>query len=1173
MAENDGGVNIEISIEMEKLKGQMEQFVASMGNVEKEFSVLNTSIDKLEKSQEDLLKTQSQIVTASEKTASAASNMEKHFKAEDEAIKEITDSTERLEAAQHNYNSALDEIEKGLKWAKDIDNIDKVAEAQIRLNETVKAYTEFRALAGNAGDNPKIIEEKKKKIDALRNAYDKAEKENRKFTKQISDFIKKVKDGKASVDDLAHAMQVMAGIKGTISAVAGVFGKIKAAMDECAEAYRVQAAAETALSTAARNNPYLDGMAVQRLKDFASHVQSYSAVGDETLLPLMAKLAAAGRTQEEIQGIITASVDIAASGAMSLDSAVNNLNKTFSGLSGELGENVPAIKALTAEELKQGKAIKVLGDQYKGMAKAVTDATGTAELLKGAWGDFQEAIGQGWEEKAAPMRTYFADILNNITKATLEANKMANAIKLANGTASAEKKTELTVEQNKNERAVITKKEELAKLEARIKTATENNETALAASLEASAAAIRNEIAAYNESIANIIEKMKDTDGLLVEAMSEEQVANYRDAVASMIYDKDAYEKQWKEFQSMTDTSMPGSITKAQWIDDYEKRLLDMFERLTKRQEDFKKDITDIPEPVIDTALQDKYNKAVEKYKQTLAQFEEELKHRKATGEEITQEAEAQERLNITTRAYIAMRMEAGNSMSDDNSFAKEQLVYVGGLADVYGKLAEESGNFAKVIDDINALCDETDNIVEQSVKFIKDMGKAEREVSDAVLEQVDAIDEKKRLLKKETDALKEKVAENEKELSLMDARSQKAKELAAENERLNEQIKKQTEAEENLSRARETALRQLGDQVEAEKELTRIKKEQELVDSAMSLVQDRRSKRQKRKDEKNTLSQAKETLEKKLSPANEKVSQMDAEIQAMQEAASRGEQIEQEKLDKLLSMRQRYADDVADLERQISDITIEQSGRQREAVQESLEEITSFVGQAGEIMNGLLDMAKQRVNEQADSERTDLAEQYNSGAIDYEEYCEKKAELERKFAREQYKIELAEWANKVLLATANTALAVVNAMTNGDGYTAAIRGAIVGALGAIQIASVVASKPKAPSFAGGGIVPGRSYYGDKMQANVNSGEMILNASQQKELWGMANGQNAANGNTVLNVKVINNASDSVKTSQSLDPQGLVLTIDKIVNDSMRKGKYNQSMDTAQAGREGERWL
>ena len=49
-------------------------------------------------------------------------------------------------------------------------------------------------------------------------------------------------------------------------------------------------------------------------------------------------------------------------------------------------------------------------------------------------------------------------------------------------------------------------------------------------------------------------------------------------------------------------------------------------------------------------------------------------------------------------------------------------------------------------------------------------------------------------------------------------------------------------------------------------------------------------------------------------------------------------------------------------------------------------------------------------------------------------------------------------------------------------------------------------------SFSGGGIVGGTSYTGDRLTARVNSGEMILNTSQQRGLFQMLNGGGSAGG-------------------------------------------------------------
>lgn len=64
-------------------------------------------------------------------------------------------------------------------------------------------------------------------------------------------------------------------------------------------------------------------------------------------------------------------------------------------------------------------------------------------------------------------------------------------------------------------------------------------------------------------------------------------------------------------------------------------------------------------------------------------------------------------------------------------------------------------------------------------------------------------------------------------------------------------------------------------------------------------------------------------------------------------------------------------------------------------------------------------------------------------------------------------------------------------------------------------IASVVAAIAGAPKFAGGGIVPGTSFGGDKVLARLNSGEMVLNKAQQARLFSRLNSADSAGGGRV----------------------------------------------------------
>lgn len=233
-----------------------------------------------------------------------------------------------------------------------------------------------------------------------------------KVSSKLNEFTKLLRKNKS-----ANLVTSVSGIAKAFSLVSSGIKKAAAAIKDLNDTALVQIKAERQLETAAKNNPYLNAQSVRQLKNFASELQNIGTIGDEQLLPLMAQLAAAGRTQAEIQDIMSAALDVSASGAMSMESAVKNLNKTFSGLSGELGESVPQIKNLTKEQLKNGEAVKVIAEQYKGMAAETAKATGSGIQLSNAVGDLKEQLGMGWAKIIAPVQRLFTNLVNKVTEA------------------------------------------------------------------------------------------------------------------------------------------------------------------------------------------------------------------------------------------------------------------------------------------------------------------------------------------------------------------------------------------------------------------------------------------------------------------------------------------------------------------------------------------------------------------------------------------------------------------------------------------------------------------------------------------------------------------------------------------------------------------------------------
>ena len=247
-------------------------------------------------------------------------------------------------------------------------------------------------------DSKVTTEGVEKGVKKINQELKKVEKEAEKTTKKTAGNFKKLdtvmQEASSTASGFASKINNAASSGGLyVAAAVGAIAatkKLGEVMRECTDAYKVQEQAEKALEVAARNNPYLDGQAVAGLKAFASELQSVSEIGDEASIKLMAQLAAAGRTEAQIKDIMKAAADYAAGTGTDIQSAVQTLNATYSGSAGLLGKQITGLKGLTEEQLKNGEAVKVVAEKYKGLAENLADVKVQAE---GAKGDFKEMVG------------------------------------------------------------------------------------------------------------------------------------------------------------------------------------------------------------------------------------------------------------------------------------------------------------------------------------------------------------------------------------------------------------------------------------------------------------------------------------------------------------------------------------------------------------------------------------------------------------------------------------------------------------------------------------------------------------------------------------------------------------------------------------------------------------
>lgn len=696
----------------------------------------------------------------------------------------------------------------------------------------------------------------------------------------------------------ANLVTSFSGIVKAFGLVTSAIKNAGAVIKDLNETALVQIKAEKQLETAAKNNPYLNAQSVSQLKNFASELQNIGTIGDEQLLPLMAQLAAAGRTQAEIQEIMSAALDVSASGVMSMESAVKNLNKTFSGLSGELGESVPQIKNLTKEQLKNGEAVKVIAKQYKGMAEETAKATGSGIQLSNAVGDLKEQLGMGWAKIIAPVQRLFTNLVNKVTEAIKFVNEFLGF------------STEIDIKPSD---------------------------------------------AAYRD-----WQNLKREIGALSEEIS-------------------ATEKHLESIKERTDD------------------LINDEEELAKAQ----KRINEL--------------KAIPQADRT-----------------------KEERSELTSLIKAKARYKKG---------LKEEIDYNVDLSEANARQAAENGE------------------------------------------------------------LEEKKA------------------------RLLELTSKCTEAEEKYNEL-----------LKKEKKLEEPKQQKDYTEEKKLILKwgaESKTEIEKLRDELMAIELIKEQLSNGSIDIDIDMSQVDKAIENLKNTLSK-EQF------------QKVASDVSD----------------------ALGALSTGLNNISTYFNSAMESRLSDVQKESEAEADSLKMQYDEGLISYDEYCQKKDELDKKAAKREYKIKLAQWTMDLAMANVSAAQAVANALASGTPPLNILNAVAAGMLGAAQIATIMGAKPSAPSFSTGGFLTGNSTSGDKIPFKGNAGEAILNPAEQRNFMRLANGEGTQVPVTVnMPVTIENNAANDVSVSAENDYNRVKITVDKIVNAGLRSGVYNEGLSAANSSMKGAKYL
>ena len=821
------------------------------------------------------------------------------------------------------------------------------------------------------------------------------------------------------------------------AAAAGITAAILAAkkyietLKQANEAYEVQEKAEKALQKAADNNPYLNRESVQRLKDYASEIQSASNFGDEGTIDVMAQLAASGRSESEIMKLVAAAADYAAAKHISLESAVQNLNKSYGGLAGELGELFPEVKALTAEQLKNGEAVDIIAQKYKGFAQEAADSGTQA---KNAFGDFLESVGRianpifEWLEQRA--KSFWQSMTDQMSKFNDALEKMRDTTVFGGDYRWAE---DYASQISKN----------LKKIPA------ENR----AYYLDDKAEELSDDEIQHLITYLDLQEGRTNNELRFLEALKSEKTLRENRAKNAKEYTE--YVEKWRNASKEELLDRQKTLTTTEYNTQELKAVMDILAEIgrqeQKNQEEAQKTADD-------------YAKASnQKLQESLNALEVEAK---ARGEAVS----AQDKYNVYLQSYIDLLTQTEGAIKEGYPVEQKRLEQL--------KKAEEELKAATDAETKLAAAIKLTQEVTETINGIK------RDMTTVEVLQKEIAD---------IETLKAQI------------QSMSDEEIAA----------AQAGAEAQLSKA-------------------------ELI---------------------NGLNEAeKQAYDEKVNALTEKeTSWWDKHAQKQQEILDLKKEIDESEV---LSTEEKY-------ERMTE---LDEAYKQSKAAQiaDLMTQINYYTSQTVDVINSAANLMLETSKNEAEAEQAALEEKYRKGEISEEEYNEKVTESKKKAAKEQYKIQMVQWSASLLQATANIAQGVTQAIAQG-GVAGLITGPLVAAAGAVQIASIIASKPTPPNFAGGGVIGGMngaSMGADNTYIHARTGEMVVNAAQQKALWEAMNG--GANGAGGANI-VINNSAANIATAQpKLTRDKIEIMIDARVNDSMRRGRYNQSMSEAQEGMTGD---
>jgi len=250
-----------------------------------------------------------------------------------------------------------------------------------------------------------------------------------KGKEDVSTAAKKAADGLGGVGKAAAGMAAALGPVAIATAVViATIREVAKVVDECVTEFAANERAAIAFNAAIAQSGTISVAAGNALAKFAEEIADMTGETGESVQSMETLLVTSGRTEGEVRKLISAAVDMSAATGKDLRTSVEELNKTFSGTEGRMGQLIPELQSLTKEQLAAGAAVDVVAEKYRGMGDALQESTDVSiKNYQNAMDDLKASLGGLISLGLSPLRGWLTDIVRQWGEAASAARNYATA--------------------------------------------------------------------------------------------------------------------------------------------------------------------------------------------------------------------------------------------------------------------------------------------------------------------------------------------------------------------------------------------------------------------------------------------------------------------------------------------------------------------------------------------------------------------------------------------------------------------------------------------------------------------------------------------------------------------------------------------------------------------------